>query len=151
MASNVDPVANTYVVAKILLLDDNTALHEPLAEILSLAGHEVTTTASGLEAVEHVRLSPCDLVITDIIMPEQDGIETIIKLRKFSPTLKIIAVSGGGILDGKFYLELASHLGADAVLEKPFSAADILAAITVAVGAGPGKNPTEPGSPMSPI
>lgn len=137
--------------AKILLLDDNIAFHEPLSEILSQAGHEVTATASGYEAVKHVKLSPCDLVIADILMPEQDGIETICALRKVSATLKIIAVSGGGLLDGKFYLELASRLGAHAVLKKPFSKADILAAVTAAVGAGPGKNPTEPSSPMSPM
>ena len=138
--------------AKILLLDDNIVFHEPLSEILSQAGHEVTATASGYEAVKHVKLSPCDLVITDILMPEQDGIETICALRKVSATLKIIAVSGGGgLLDGKFYLELASRLGAHAVLKKPFSKADILAAVTAAVGAGPGKNPTEPSSPISPM
>ncbi len=137
--------------AKILLLDDNIVFHEPLSEILSQAGHEVTATASGYEAVKHVKLSPCDLVITDILMPEQDGIETICALRKVSATLKIIAVSGGGRLDGKFYLELASRLGAHAVLKKPFSKADILATVTAAVGAGLGKNPTEPSSPISPM
>jgi DNA-binding response OmpR family regulator len=138
-------------VAKILLIDDDSLFREPLAEILSQAGHEVTATASGFEAVKHVKLSPCDLAITDILMPEQDGIETICALRKVSAELKIIAVSGGGLLDGELYLKMASHLGADAVLEKPFSVADILAAVTAAVGAGLGKNPTEPGSPMSPM
>jgi CheY-like chemotaxis protein len=138
-------------MARILLLDDDIAFQEPLVEILSRAGHEVTATTSGLEAVRHVKLSPCDLVITDILMPEQDGIETIGAIRKVSAKLKIIAISGGGQMGVDFYLTLARRLGADAVLKKPFLPAEILAAVTAAVGADPGKNPTEPGSPISPV
>jgi CheY-like chemotaxis protein len=138
-------------MANILLLDDNTAFLEPLLEVLSQAGHEVTATSSGLKAVAHVKLSPCDLMITDILMPGQDGIETICAMRKVSPALKIIAMSGGGMIDTELCLALARRLGADSVLKKPFSPADILTAVSVALGAGKGNTSTEPGSPMPPI
>ena len=89
----------------------------------------MTTAANDNEALRLVQDNVFDLVITDLIMPEKEGIETIVKMRKKIPTLKIIAMSGGGLIAPEDYLVIARKLGVAQTLAKPFSGKELLAAV----------------------
>lgn len=105
---------------QILVVDDNQAIRTLLCQTLKQAGFENVTVASdGREGLDLCAKSHFDVVICDILMPEVDGLEMIFALRKSSPTTHIIAISGGGQVDEKVYLDIASKGGAD-TLEKPF-------------------------------
>ena len=84
---------------------------------------------NGREALQRVALTPYDLVITDILMPEQDGLEVIKELRRAFPTVKIIAISGGGLFDKASALKCATLLGAHRTLAKPFGPEELLGAM----------------------
>ena len=115
-------------MAKILLIDDNNELRELLAMLLTAAGHVVTTASDGAKGVKRFRADPADVVVTDIVMPNQEGIETIIKLRAEFPKLGIIVMSGGAIHSAT-WLAMASKLGASRTLAKPFTIPQLTAAI----------------------
>jgi DNA-binding NtrC family response regulator len=112
----------------ILLIDDDDALRTVLARALTQAGYEVVEANEGRSAVEHLRRRPVDVVVTDLIMPGQEGIETIMQLRRDHPTLPVIAMSGG-MANSPHYLELARRLGAGRTLQKPFLVEDIVQAL----------------------
>ncbi|HSH94357.1 MAG TPA: response regulator [Roseimicrobium sp.] len=116
-------------MATILLADDNAELLKLQSVVLGRAGHEVITVANGRQALKLAVLQPVDLVITDIIMPDMEGLELIMTLRKNLPALKIIAVSGGGRGNANDYLSVARTLGAQAILLKPFTASALLDAV----------------------
>jgi DNA-binding response OmpR family regulator len=116
-------------MAKILLVDDDDAFREQSSQLLRHAGYIVTTAVNGNEALRLVQDNVFDLVITDLIMPEKEGIETIVKMRKKIPTLKIIAISGGGLAAPEDYLVIARKLGAAQTLAKPFSGKELLTAV----------------------
>ena len=105
--------------ASILIIDDDAAVSRTLSLILTRAGHRVTTVTSGRKGLELLSQDGFDLVLTDIIMPELDGIEAIRRIRNDHPGLRIIAMSGGGQIDKADFLHMAEALGADRVLEKP--------------------------------
>ncbi len=105
--------------ASILIIDDDAAVSRTLSLILTRAGHQVTTATSGRKGLELLLQGGFDLVLTDIIMPELDGIEAIRRIRNDHPGLRIIAMSGGGQIDKADFLHMAEALGADRVLEKP--------------------------------
>ena len=107
---------------RILVVDDEESLRLLLSRALQKAGYEVVTAANGAAAVELFRAQPADLVITDLVMPEKEGIETILELRQLQPGLKIIAMSGGGYMEAQDYLQMAGKLGAMGTLSKPFTA-----------------------------
>lgn len=109
---------------KILLVDDDAVLRMALGNVLSRAGDDVVEAANGNLALEHVRNHGCHLVITDLIMPEKEGLETIIALRRTHPTVKIIALSGGAGADQS--LKMAQSLGAARTLNKTFIPRDVL-------------------------
>lgn len=111
---------------KILVIDDDHLVPYTLSKILSRNGYEVVTAADGKRGMVLLRNEHLDLVITDIIMPEQEGIDTIIKLRCERPGIKIIAISGGGLIRNIDFLEMARSLGADDVIAKPFEVDDLL-------------------------
>ena len=116
-------------VARVLLIDDNESLRTSLRRTLVQAGHEVKEAPNGDAALREYRREPPDLVITDIVMPEKEGIATIRELRKLDPNAKIIAISGAaGGRDGQ-YLTLARRLGATRTLAKPFSREEVLTAV----------------------
>jgi len=115
-------------MAQILLIDDDELLRGVLAKALGHAGHVVIQAADGQQGVELARATAVDLVITDLIMPVQEGVETIVKLRRERPTLPIIAISGG-VTHAKLYLDIAAKIGARRILAKPFSPQELLAAI----------------------
>lgn len=121
-------------MAKILLVDDNADYLAAQTELLGRAGHQVSTASDGNEAIREADRATYDLLITDIIMPEREGLETIAVLRKKVPALKIIAVSGGGRLGARDYLSAARMLGASRTLAKPFSGEELLDVIAAVLG-----------------
>jgi len=109
-------------VARILVVEDQADIRALYARILKHAGHEVNEAPDGKVGSELYRENPADLVITDIIMPEKEGIELIMELRRDFPGVKIIAISGGGqTITSATCLRLAKGLGAIKTLAKPFS------------------------------
>jgi DNA-binding response OmpR family regulator len=114
---------------RILLVDDNEPFRRGLGLTLERAGYEVQSAPDGAVALKLFREFPADLVITDLIMPEKEGLETIMDLRRLQPELKIIAMSGGGRIDPNDYLPIAKKLGAALTLSKPFSTGEILEAV----------------------
>jgi DNA-binding response OmpR family regulator len=96
-----------------------------LRQVMEWAGHEVVEAADGREGTRLQRQHRADLVITDLIMPEQEGLETITALRRDYPGLKIIAISGGGRIGPEAYLPAARELGADRVFSKPFDVQEL--------------------------
>jgi len=107
-------------MARILIIDDDDALRGIIVKSLTHAGHQVIQTNNGRKGVELFRSDPTELVVTDMVMPEQEGMETIKVLHREFPKLKIIAMSGG--LDGsELYLDLTKRLGAAYTLSKPFT------------------------------
>lgn len=101
---------------RILIVDDDAAVRSVLQAILSQAGYEVDLAGNGKEAIRKLAESPFDLMITDLVMPEQEGIETIKQLRRDHPQVKVIAMSGAF---GGEYLQIAGFLGANRTLTKP--------------------------------
>jgi len=108
-------------VSAILLVDDERQVLDVLSEMLRLEGHNVVTAENGVVALEKMKGDPFDLVIADIIMPEKEGLETISDIRKRLPEMPILAISGGGRIGPRDYLEAARHIGANATLAKPFA------------------------------
>ena len=107
-------------MTKVLLVDDDPQVRRMLGETLRQEGLEVTEATSGKEALERYREGPADVVIMDIIMPGQDGVEAIHSLRGEFPEARIIAVSGGSPnIAGERLLKTASQLGADRTFGKP--------------------------------
>jgi len=116
-------------MARILVIDDEAAIREVLGVMLTREGYDVVEAANGNDGMRRFHENPFDLVITDLIMPEKEGIETILDLRRHYPHVKIIAVSGGGIIPAGDYLAMAQGVGAHRVLEKPFMLTDLLKAV----------------------
>lgn len=116
-------------MARILLIDDDALTRNVLRQMLERAGHEVVETCHGREGLRRYRDMPADLVITDILMPEQEGLETIRELRRLAPAVKIIAISGGSPRVMQDFLPLAEKLGAQRVLRKPIRRQELLATV----------------------
>ena len=104
-----------------------------LKDILELLGHSVIEACNGRKGVELYRAHPADLVITDLIMPDQEGIETITQLIKEYPSVKIVAMSGGGRVSPNSYLHIAERLGAKSSLSKPFTIEELTSAVDAAL------------------
>ena len=105
---------------RLLVVDDDADMRLTLKLALELAGYAVEVAANGREAVACQRESPCDVLITDIFMPDADGFEAIDAFRKQFPSTRIIVVSGGAQFTKRDYLPDAELIGADATLQKPF-------------------------------
>ncbi len=113
-------------MSRILVIDDDEPFRRMLRLTLSRLGHDVTEADNGRAALRQYDADPVELVICDLIMPEQEGIETIQTLRAQYPVVKIIAMSGGGRINARDLLVLARMLGADRTLTKPFSTRDLI-------------------------
>jgi CheY-like chemotaxis protein len=113
----------------VLIVEDDLELREMLKTALVRRRFRVLEADNGREAIAHFKPGLTDLVITDLIMPEEDGLKVIIKLREVKPSLKFIAISGGGKAGPGNYLSLAKALGADAVYSKPFSVSELITKI----------------------
>jgi DNA-binding response OmpR family regulator len=116
-------------MARILLVDDDENFRKMLELILRHEQHAVTTAADGNEAMRLVQDNTFDLIITDLLMPGKEGIETIMELRRKFPALKFIAMSGGGFTDPAGNLAVCLKLGVAQTLTKPFSREELLAAV----------------------
>jgi len=113
----------------ILIVEDEKDLREMLKVSLTRKRFNVFEAENGKDAITHFKPAVTDLVITDLIMPEEDGLKVIMKLREMKPSIKIIAISGGGKAGPGSYLSLAKALGADVILSKPFSVNDMISHI----------------------
>lgn len=116
-------------MADIVIIDDEPMVRLTLRGMLEYAGHEVREAGDGREGLALCDEQCPDIVITDIIMPEQEGIETIRALRRDLPHVRVIAISGGGRFDNAELLRIALRLGAARVLAKPFRRAELVKAV----------------------
>jgi DNA-binding NtrC family response regulator len=105
---------------RILVVDDDEAIRSAIRRALEYAGHAVGEANNGHDALAKLAAEPYDVVITDLIMPDSDGLELTFKMRRIHPGLHVIAISGGGRMPPERYLELARSAGAAAGLAKPF-------------------------------
>jgi DNA-binding NtrC family response regulator len=117
-------------MAKVLVIEDDDSFRNVLVQMLEKAGYEVLSAENGNQALKHCRDASPDLVLTDIIMPDKEGLETIQELLNLCPNLKIIAMSGGGRFGPNSYLPLAAKLGARRTLQKPFMRDELLSTIS---------------------
>ena len=116
-------------MGKILIIDDEPYILLMLKKMLEKAGYEVDLASNGREGMALFEKASADLVITDIIMPDKEGLELILDMKKQRPALKIIAMSGGGRISPESYLECAKHFGAERVFQKPFRQKDLVSAV----------------------
>jgi len=105
---------------RVLVVDDEPEIRRLVRRVLEAEGLEVEEAPDGQEAVEACHRRPPDLMVLDLIMPRKEGLETIREVKSDLPSLKIIAISGGGQGQPEGYLNLARHLGAERALAKPF-------------------------------
>jgi len=113
-------------MTRILAIDDDIEIREMLQQLLERAGYEVLVAPDGKEALKLHHVKPVNLIITDIVMPEKEGLETIMEFQRQSPGVKIIAISGGGKIEANEYLNLAKMLGAQKTFSKPFELKKLL-------------------------
>jgi len=114
---------------RILIIDDEQQIRSMLRLMLERDGYEVVEAPDGIEGIKAYRQKPADLIITDLIMPNKDGIGMIIELQKEFPDVKIIAMSGGGLNKPEGYLKGAKKLGAACTLTKPIDREKMLRAV----------------------
>ena len=124
---------------KILLIDDELDVRDSVAAVLQRDGFEVTAAENVTDGMQALSGQDFDVIVTDVIMPGFDGVEAIKRIRESNPTVKIIAISGGGnigltsyqpeAITTTAYLQAATEAGADAILTKPFGRADIVGAV----------------------
>lgn len=127
----------------ILIVDDDLDLRQILERLLTIKGYQVSSAGNGKSAIAIIDRQPIDLVITDIIMPDMDGLELISALRQRPDPPRIIAISGGsGRLDSGYLLRMARSMKVDKLLEKPLAIATIDAAISEVLGMPAQENPS---------
>jgi CheY-like chemotaxis protein len=117
-------------MGRVLVIDDEPQIRSMLRMMLERAGHEVEEAPDGIEGIRLYRNNPADLIISDLIMPNKDGIGMIIELKKEFPDVKIIAMSGGGLNKPEGYLEGAKKLGAQRTLTKPIDRDELLRTVS---------------------
>jgi DNA-binding NtrC family response regulator len=113
-------------MAQILIIDDEATIRDLLVKILEREGYKTITAADGKEGIRIFRENPADLIITDLIMPEKEGIETIMELRRDFRDVKVIAMSGGGKIEPETYLQIAKTIGVIETFAKPFDRKEVL-------------------------
>ena len=116
----------TGTVRTCVVADDDPAIVEYVSRVLSTVDFTVLRASNGVEALALITSRPCDLLVTDLAMPDGEGIETIRRVRKRDPIVKILAISGAF---GDDMLRTAALLGADASLRKPFSSDELIASV----------------------
>lgn len=121
-------------MARVLIIDDEEMVRETMRQMLEEAGHTVAEAKNGNEGIFKLGNFPADLIITDLLMPQKEGLETISEIRASHPDSKIIAISGGGRIKGVNYLETAKKLGAQEILNKPFSDEELKIAVNNVLG-----------------
>jgi len=119
---------------RILVIDDDEQMRDLLHKAMNWAGFEVMAAENGRLGQELFEELPADLIITDLIMPEQEGLETIRIMKQNYPAVKIIAISGGGRIGPEAYLPAAMELGADRVFSKPFDVKELVTTVQELLG-----------------
>jgi len=114
---------------KLLIIDDDEQFRAFMSEALSDKGYDVLTASNGNEGLKSIASDNPDLVITDIVMPEKEGVEVIMELQQSESSIPIIAMSGGNLGNADSYLKMAKKLGADAVISKPFQLNNLISEI----------------------
>lgn len=118
----------------VMIVEDDISLREMLREALEKRKYTVITAADGREAIAKFRPSVIDLVVTDLLMPEEDGLSVIMNIKHIKPETKIIAISGGGKAGPGSYLHIAMKLGADQVFSKPFLPSELVQKVREIIG-----------------
>jgi len=116
-------------ISRVLVIDDDPSVRDMIREVLEGEGHEISVAEDGVAGSLLFQRMPFDLVITDIVMPNQDGLETIRVLHRERPDLPILAISGGGRYAWNDVLETAALFGASQTLSKPFSVQALVTAV----------------------
>ncbi|HEX4181253.1 MAG TPA: response regulator [Caulobacteraceae bacterium] len=117
-------------MSKVLIIEDDLSAMRMIGRILVDAGHQTVEAIDGVDGLRRFRTEAPDLIITDLIMPKQEGIQVITDIRASGDQTPIIAISGGGSGAAGLYLSMAEELGADAILAKPFRPSDLLSLVT---------------------
>lgn len=120
-------------MANILLVDDEWLVLESVKIMLEDKGHRVATARNGVEALDLLRAQPIELLVTDIVMPEMDGLSLLARVRESHPGVRALVISGGGRKAAEAYLAEAERIGADVVLPKPFKIDELAAAVARAL------------------
>ena len=123
-------------MARILVIEDDDQMRGMLRQMLERSGYEVIDAPDGKVGMNLYSEKRADLIITDVVMPEKDGIETIMELRRGSPAVKIIAISGGGRIGPEDHLLVAKGLGAQYTFIKPFELKELLKAVSALLSEG---------------
>lgn len=124
-------------MATILIIDDDADVRDTLALVLEEAGHKTVMAKSGADGARKFGETRPQLVLTDIIMPESDGLEAMSAIRALDPTVRIIAMSGASFAGSGYYLKLAKRFGAAAVLPKPFEPEELVSTVERCLAAPP--------------
>jgi CheY-like chemotaxis protein len=118
---------------QILVIEDDVEVRKMISRILNDEGYQIFEANNGKQGLELLATTTnVELVITDIIMPEKDGIETIRELKQNYPAIKILAISGGGKVNAQNYLNIAKVMRVNSILSKPFTKSELLEAIKIA-------------------
>jgi PAS domain S-box-containing protein len=117
------------ITGRVLVIEDDPQMRMMYKQMMEDKGHDVVEASDGKEGVRLYRSNPFDLIITDIIMPEKEGIETIIELKRDFPDVKIIAISGGGKIEADTYLSIAKGFGVQYTFAKPVERDELLQAV----------------------
>jgi CheY-like chemotaxis protein len=125
-------------MARVLVVDDDELVRSTVRATLRRAGHDVVEAQDGQEASSVLARLAVDVVVSDIIMPEVDGIGLLLKLRKQYPHLRVIVISGGGRTQNVDFLRMAKTLGADLALAKPFTPEELQRAVQTVLAGSPG-------------
>lgn len=115
---------------RILVVDDEASVRKMVTNMIASVGYEVIEASSGAEAYDACKEASIDLIITDVVMPDKNGIDLIMEVKEEYPNLPVIAISGGGGITGRFdYLEIAKLVGAKIILKKPFTTTELRSAV----------------------
>jgi CheY-like chemotaxis protein len=125
---------------RILVIDDEVSARDVIVDLLTAVGHDVVEAKDGVEGLRLNSAEPADLVITDLFMPEKDGIAVVMELKRTMPDVKIITISGGGHYGNLGPLQTAKLLGSTFILEKPFTPYELLNLVEKAFGQDPTEN-----------
>jgi DNA-binding NtrC family response regulator len=120
-------------MTKILVIDDDAAYRRLCGLALTAAGFQVLSASDGAKGLRILESAPVDLVVTDILMPNTEGVETILTIQKKHPGIPVIAMSGGGSVAAEWCLTMSEQLGAAGVLRKPFTLDDLVVAVRKAL------------------
>lgn len=113
-------------MVNILIADDEQKVRNVISNSLKKSEYDVSEASNGIEAIERVKETSIDAAIIDIFMPDKEGVETIIELRRISEKLPILAISGGGRTEKMYFLKVSKLLGADSIMMKPFTPSELI-------------------------